>query len=164
MGLFSRKSDVAELTSRRDFGGLADVLKSSDDEQRRSAVEGIALLGDPAAVAPVVAMMSRLRTRTGSYESAEEAIGRLGPVAVEPLSSLVRSGDLTAASQLARLGAALALDPLRDVASNGEPEAREAAFAGLNELGSPEANAIIAEAIERGEGRKEALDAVGLSE
>jgi HEAT repeat protein len=84
--LFSRKPNVAELKASRDFEGLADVLTKSDDDRRREAVDAIAELGDPAAVAPVVRMMSRLRTRAESHESAEEAIGRLGPAAVEPLS------------------------------------------------------------------------------
>ncbi|HEY8640267.1 MAG TPA: HEAT repeat domain-containing protein [Solirubrobacterales bacterium] len=160
MGLFSRKSDVAELKASSDFEGLADVLKTSDDEQRRNAVEAIAELGDPAAVAPIVSMMGRLRTRAESYESAEEAIGRLGPAAVDPLVSLVRKGELAAASQLARLGESIALEPLRDVSRDPDPGAREAAFGGLNELATPDARAILAEAIESGAGRKEALFAV----
>jgi HEAT repeat protein len=151
---------VAGLKASRDFEGLADVLKKSDDDQRREAVEAIAELADPAAVGPIVGMMARLRTRAESHESGEEAIGRLGPAAVDPLVSLARQGELTAGSQLARLGESLGLEPLRGLSHDSSPEAREAAFGGLNELGTPDARAILAEGIESDAGRKEALFAV----
>lgn len=44
-----------------------------------------------------MSMMGPLRTRSGSYESAEEAIGCLGPVAGGPLVSLARKGELRTA-------------------------------------------------------------------
>ena len=165
MGLFSRNADVGALKSNRDFEGLADVLKKNDDDQRREAVEAIAELNDPAAVAPVIEMQSRLRTRAESYASAQEAINSLGAVAVEPLTALVRAeGSLGASSQLARLGEPLGLEPLRALTREQDAECRHAAFLGLNELSTPAAIEALAGGAEAGPGRQQAIEVMALND
>ena len=165
MGLFSRKKDVGELKAKRDFAGLADVIKK-DDDQREAAADAIVELGDPAAVKPLATIMWHLRTGEDDREAAERALRELGPEkTLDPLIESVREGELGAQNPLVEIGEERVIPRLEEVLADREGfgEARHyeracgVVYAILLKFNTPRSVAIFARELREGAAKREAV-------
>lgn len=81
-------------------------------------------------------------------EAAAVALGRLGPKAIEPLSALLRSGDVAlrwwAARSLAEVGGQAAIAPLTQALADDDADVRACACLALGRIGAVSAAGALA--------------------
>jgi HEAT repeat protein len=144
MPLFGGPPDIKKLQAKNDIPGLIKALEYQKDYAVPwHAAEALGVIGDPVAVEPLIAAISRDARNTYSLRAAVVALGQIGDArAVETLIS--RLGDLDwdvrshAAGALAQIGAP-AVEPLIDSLGHFNKAVRELAAWALGRIGDPRA-------------------------
>ena len=103
-----------DLRKEKDIPGLIKALGHNDLDVQYMAVEALGNIKDPAAIPPLVNLLSENQYSAVRWKSAE-ALAKIGKDSVEPLIRLLRHPDedvrWKAAIALGEIGDVRAIDP-----------------------------------------------------
>lgn len=143
----SGTGEVRRMQRRKNRKGLIAALSSDDPAVRYLAVEALGGLHDPAAIPSLIRCLAREESR-GIRWKAAEALGALGPAAVEPLVAALLSADedvrWMAALALGATRDGAAVDPLITLFKDSDRFVRGRATAALAMIGPPAVPALTA--------------------
>lgn len=147
-------SNVADLRNEKDITGLIRALGHSDPDVQYMAVEALGELRDPAAIPPLVTMLSEDQYSAVRWKSAE-ALANIGKDSVEPLILLLGHPDADvrwkAAIALGEIGDVSAIDPLIGLLRDEDRYVKGRAAVALGMIGQPAVPPLIY-ALQNGDG------------
>ncbi len=118
-------------------------------EVRAAAANALGTLGDPVAAQPLADLL--LTNRIGATAEIADALARLGPPAIAPITPALKHPDidvrLTATQTLASIGTEAAVLPLGSALTDPEVKVRRAAADALRNLADPRVLPVLADAL-----------------
>jgi HEAT repeat protein len=157
-------AELGRFRSSRAVAPLIAVLNDTDPGLQKGAAQALGQIGDLRALEPLHAALKAAKDYDEVQTACAQAMGSLGPSALEPLMADLKDKDLDAAagSGLEQLGAP-AVDPLIATLSDANPDLREQAAEILGEIKDPRAVPPLVAALEDKESsvRKYAAAALG---
>jgi len=133
-------SELGRFKSSRAVDPLIAALNDTDPGVQKGAAKALGQIGDLRALEPLHAAMKGAKDYDEVRTACAEAMGSLGPSALEPLMADLKDKDLggAAGSGLAQLGEP-AVDSLIATLSDADPDLREQAAELLGEIKDPRA-------------------------
>ena len=133
-------SELGRFKSSRAVDPLIAALNDTDPGVQKGAAKALGQIGDLRALEPLHAAMKGAKDYDEVRTACAEAMGSLGPSALEPLMADFKDKDLGGAAEsgLVQLGAP-AVDSLIATLSDADPALREQAAEMLGEIKDPRA-------------------------
>jgi len=139
-------SNVGDLRNEKDIPGLVKALAHNDPDVQYLAVEALGDLKDPAAIPPLVTILSEDQYSAVRWKSAE-ALAKIGKDSVEPLIVLLRHPDedvrWKAAIALGEIGDVRAIDPLIGLLCDEDRYVKGRVALALGMIGQPAVSPLI---------------------
>ena len=143
-----------ELRNEKDVPGLVKSLGHTDIDVQYMAVEALGDLQDPAAISPLIHMLSEDQYSAVRWKSAE-ALAKIGKDSVGPLIVLLRHPDedvrWKAAIALGEIGDVRAIDPLIGLLGDQDHYVKGRVAVALGMIGQPAVPPLI-RALREGDG------------
>ena len=147
-------SNVDDLRNENDVPGLINALRHTDIDVQYMAVEALGDLRDPAAIPPLIIMLSEDQFSAVRWKSAE-ALAKIGEESVEPLIVLLHHPDedvrWKAAIALGEIGDVRAIGPLIGLLCDQDHYVKGRAAVALGMIGQPAVPPLI-RALSEGDG------------
>jgi|WetSurMetagenome_2_1015567.scaffolds.fasta_scaffold02232_5 HEAT repeat protein len=139
-------SNVGDLRNEKDIPGLIRALGNSDPDVLYLAVEALGDLQDPAAIPPLVTLLSEDQYSAVRWKAAE-ALANIGHDSVEPLILLLGHPDedvrWKAAIALGEIGDVRAIDPLIGLLRDEDRYVKGRVAVALGMIGQPAVTPLI---------------------
>jgi len=130
---------------------LLEMLNDEDIDVRTKAVETLGVIGDTSAAAPLIELLSDKSKEVKIRSVAIEALGNLGPVALEPLVEALTDLNVAirrrAATALGKVGDPAAVGPLIEALRDKDVYVKDNAALALGIIGDPSACEALVEAL-----------------
>jgi HEAT repeat protein len=147
-------SNVDDLRNEKDVRGLIKALGHSDPDILYMAVEALGDLKNPAAIPPLINLLSEDKYSAVRWKSAE-ALAKIGTDSVGPLIELLPHQDddvrWKAAIALGEIGDVRAIDPLIGLLRDEDRYVKGRAAVALGMIGQPAVSPLI-NALVKGDG------------
>jgi HEAT repeat protein len=146
--------NVTRMKEEKDIPGLIRALKNPDMSVQYEAAEALGQLRDPAAVQPLIEVLTNDQY-SGTRWKAAEALAQIGTLSVEPLIAALSHPEedvrWKAAIALGEIGDTRAIGPLIELLRDEDRFVKGRAAYALGEIGSPAVGELI-RALREGDG------------
>jgi HEAT repeat protein len=145
--------NIQKMQAKGDVEGLIEALGYDKGDRRKSvpvrknAAQALGELGDERAVEPLIDALTQ-ETDIGVSDTISVALGKIGSPAVEPLITILRTGEaldrFRAAEVLHAIGDERAIEPFITALKDDDGDVRKVAAWGLAKTGTPVVEPLVA--------------------